>query len=71
LAELIHAFPVAAERSPWLIRFPTELIKSFSFGQATFGWLLFIALSAAFSLDSNPFFWVPVSDEAFTAAIRF
>ena len=70
LAELIHALPWAAEMSPWLIRVPTLLTKSLSLAQA-FPPPPLMAVSAAFSLDSNPFFWVPVSEEALTLLIRF
>jgi hypothetical protein len=43
-------------------------MKSLSFGQATFGWLLFMPWSAALSFASNPFFCVPVKLEALIAA---
>jgi hypothetical protein len=71
LAELIHAFPVADERLPFPTSTPTELTNSASLLQATFVWPLFIAVSAAFSFANNPFFWVPVKDDALTEFIRF
>ena len=70
LAELIHALPWVAVRLPWLIRPWTLLTKSLSLAQA-FPPPPLMAVSAAFSLASNPFFCVPVSEEALTLAIRF
>jgi hypothetical protein len=50
---------------------PTELTNSLSLLHATVVCPPFMALSAALSFASNPFFCVPVSDEALTALIRF
>ena len=71
LDEAIQALPVAADRLPLPIRTWTELLNSLSLLQATFVWPLFIPCSAALNFASNPFFWVPVSDDAPTAACRF